>query len=339
MSNIKCLSNKKNKAYVIPTNEWLKPIKPLIIESSDAEIILAKLVDKEDVLVRITKNNNNKLEIINKNLSKLENFPFIYCIIKCTDNIDIIDNKFLLNDKPVEGFCNGDKNDQHITLEVMKYYKKNYIQKFLDKKINIDTVKLFLDQAITAQLLAFQHYGFVHGDIHINNIIINKEDYDYKYEFDKKLFYKSIKGKINYKIYLIDFGNSEFLLPEYRSQYIDDYYDDKLFNNHKILKRKYREEINTLPQNIYDTFKTLFQLLNDNDKKKLTKILENHMTEGNPTLDYYNYLFSKGQSRLFYTYDKEDHYFYIKRTLGKTILMVNQYYSALFGIDYIIHKN
>ena len=74
----------------------------------------------------------------------------------------------------------------------------------------------------------------MHGDIHINNIIINKEDYDYKYEFDKKLFYKSIKGKINYKIYLIDFGNSEFLLPEYRSQYIDDYYDDKLFNNHKV---------------------------------------------------------------------------------------------------------
>lgn len=56
MSNIKCLSNKKNKAYVIPTNEWLKPIKPLIIESSDAEIMLAKLVDKEEVLVHFIKN-------------------------------------------------------------------------------------------------------------------------------------------------------------------------------------------------------------------------------------------------------------------------------------------
>ena len=36
------------------------------------------------------------------------------------------------------------------------------MQKLLDKKIDIKTVKLFLDQAISAQLLAFQHYGFVH---------------------------------------------------------------------------------------------------------------------------------------------------------------------------------
>jgi hypothetical protein len=358
MSDIKCLSNKNNKAYVVPTNKWLKPLKPLFFESSDADIMLAKLVDKEEVLVRITKNNNNKLEIINNNLSKLENFPFIYCIIKCNENIDILDNKFLLNDKPVNGFCNGNKKDQQITLEIMKhrkkskifsehyfikekqifflimkYYKKNYIQKLLDKKIDIDTLKLFLDQSISAQLLALQNFGFVHGDIHINNILINKEEYEYKYEFDRKLYYKSITGKINFKIYLVDFGNSEFLLPEYRSQYINDYYDEN-----KIPKRKYREEFNTLPQNIYDTFKTLFKLLNDNDRGKLIKILENHKTEGNPTLDYYNYLFYKGQSKLFSTYDKEDQYFYIKRSLCKTILMVNQYYTSLFGVDYIIHK-
>ena len=177
----------------------------------------------------------------------------------------------------------------------------------------------------------------IHGDIHINNIIINKEDNEYKYEFDKKLYYKPITGKINFKLYLIDFGNSEFLLPDYRSQYIDDYYDQSKKN--KIPKRKYREEFNTLPQNIYNTFKTLFELLNDNDKEKLMTILENHKTESNPTLDYYNYLFYKGQSKLFCTYDKEDQYFYIKRSLCKTILMVNQYYDSLFGDDYIIHKD
>ena len=187
MSDIKCLSNKSNKAYVIPTNKWLKPLKPLFNISSDADIVLAKLVDKEEVLVRITKNSNNKLEIINNNLSKLDNFPFVYCIIKCTDNIDILDNNYLINDKPVDGFCNGNKNDERtkiknfnflfcpyfikkifnffdneqITLEIMKYYKKDYMQKLLDKKIDIETVKLFLDQAISAQLLAFQYYGFV----------------------------------------------------------------------------------------------------------------------------------------------------------------------------------
>ncbi len=125
MSDIKCLSNKSNKAYVIPTNKWLKPLKPIFFESSDADIVLAKLVDKEEVLVRITKNSNNKLEIINNNLSKLDNFPFVYCIIRCTENFDILDNNYLINDKPINGFCNGNKNDEKITLEIMKYYKKN----------------------------------------------------------------------------------------------------------------------------------------------------------------------------------------------------------------------
>ena len=50
----------------------------------------------------------------------------------------------------------------------------------------------------------------VRGDIHKNNIIINKEDYTYKYEFDKKLYYKPITVKINFKLYLIDFDNSDF---------------------------------------------------------------------------------------------------------------------------------
>ena len=68
------------------------------------------------------------------------------------------------------------------------------------------------------------------------------------------------------------------------------------------------------------------------------EILENHKTEGNAILDYYNYLFYKSQSILFHTYDDDDQYFYIKRSLCKTILMVNQYYDSLFGIDYIDHK-
>ena len=39
--------------------------------------------------------------------------------------------------------------------------------KLIQKKVDINTVKLFLDQAISAQLLAFQNYGFLHGDIHL----------------------------------------------------------------------------------------------------------------------------------------------------------------------------
>ena len=75
--------------------------------------------------------------------------------------------------------------------------------------------------------------------------------------------------------------------------------------------------------------------MNDNDKKKLIKILENHKTEGNPTLDHYNHLFFKAQSRLFYNCDKYNNNVFMKNALSKTILMVNRYYLSLFGEYYI----
>ena len=330
---LKCISNKQNKAYVIPTNDWLKPIEPIITDSVEATMILAKLIDKEKVLVRITNNSSNKLKIISSNLSEIPNFPYVYCVITCNENIDILDANYIINDKPAKGFCNGKSDDGKITLEIMKYYKKNYIKKFYDNKLDIIDVKHLLDQAISAQLLAFEKFGFVHNDIHLGNIIINKEDFEYNYNFKTlsamgSLFYKTISGKNNFKIYIVDFGNSEFLLPEYRSLYIDDYYDEKFKP-----KRKYREKENTLPQNIYTTILTFLEL--NKNFAKYKKIMENHMSYDNPTLDYYNYLFNKHQSMLFYS---NDYNWYIKKNLKSIIMMINDYYNLLFKCDYIESK-
>jgi hypothetical protein len=69
MSIIKTISNKsKDKKYIIPTNEWLKPLKPLDSEdiNSRSLIMLSKLVDKEKVVVKLTKNiDHNKINTIN----------------------------------------------------------------------------------------------------------------------------------------------------------------------------------------------------------------------------------------------------------------------------------
>jgi hypothetical protein len=156
--------------------------------------------------------------------------------------------------------------------------------------------------------------------------------YEYNYNFKSMSaivnFYKNITGKNNYKVYLIDFGKSEFMLPEYRSQYIEDYYDEKSKNDFKTPKREYREKFDTLPQNIYTTFMTFLEL--SNNYNKYAKILQEHITNDNPTLDYYNYLFFKSQSSLFYSRDTT---MFIKKNIESAITMINKYYKAL-SYDY-----
>lgn len=83
MSDLNCLKNSENKAYIIPTDKWLKPLYPLISNSSDAQKIISKMMDKENILVRLTNNKNKRLPIINEKLSKISNIPLIYCTIIC----------------------------------------------------------------------------------------------------------------------------------------------------------------------------------------------------------------------------------------------------------------
>lgn len=336
---IKCLKNSDNKAYIIPTNEWLKPIKPLITESSDAQLILAEMLNKEKILIRITNNNNKRLSIINEKLSNLPNFPLIYCTIICKESLDILDANYIINNKPVKGFCNGKSTDGFITLELMKYYKNNMINELKDN-ISINELRYFLDQALSAQLMAFQKYGFLHNDIHIGNfIIIQKDNYIYNYDFDKRLEYKTIKGKINFKVYIIDFGNSELLDPNYRSKYIDDFLvQDPYFTSEKRLMpnikyKSYNKEF-TLPYNLYETIKLFLSLCNNNNEY-LDKI-KNIRIEDNQILDFFTYRYKKFTSCIFSTYNSFD-YFMI-RALSDSLRMIDEIYVVLFNEHFIINK-
>ena len=82
---LKCLKNSDTKAYIIPTTEWLQPVEPLITSSSHAKTIIAKLLNKEKILVRLSKLNNSHLPLINSKLSKSPGFPQPYCTIICTE--------------------------------------------------------------------------------------------------------------------------------------------------------------------------------------------------------------------------------------------------------------
>jgi len=66
----KCLFNKENKGYMIPTKTWLKPLSKLIIKKNNPNtvglILLSELLNKEKLIVKITPNYNKKIIIIDK---------------------------------------------------------------------------------------------------------------------------------------------------------------------------------------------------------------------------------------------------------------------------------
>lgn len=327
---LKCLSNSNKKAYVIPTNDWLKPIKPLITNSSDAHQVIARMVDKKNILVRITTNSNKKLGIINKLLQSIPNFPLVYCTIICNESTDILDADYIINGKPAKGFCRGKSDDELVTLELMKYYKANRTNDLLDQKINLSQMRFLLDQAICAQLLAFQAYGFVHNDININNFIIEEQQtmFNYKYDFGKEIEFKSVKGKINFKVYVIDFGYAELLKPELRAQYHSDYWIDSIYQSApKLTNPKYFiRKADTLPNSLFETIKEFLNLC-PNYSENLGKINKIQVQE-NQILDYYNFYFNKSYSTM--SRHTNDFNKFVNRETHNSIAMCNEYYQVLF---------
>ena len=188
MSEKHCLKNSEKK-YIIPTDKWLKPIEPLITSiSTRGKLILANMVKKEKVVVKITKNSNlAKIKNLNYAVRRLPNFPKVYCVFECKENESNFDTNYL----DVYGFCKPNPNDSDfiIILEIMKRYN-NKLSELLNA-LELENTKNIMKQLIFALMYAFESKGFIHGDLHIENILINK------YDEQKELIYIINKKKYN----------------------------------------------------------------------------------------------------------------------------------------------
>jgi len=173
MSEIKCLKDSETKKYIIPTDEWLKPLEPLITSiSTKGKMMLAKMVSKEKVVVKLTQNTNLKrIKNISYLVRSLPNFPKTYCVFQCIED----ETKFDTNYLDSLGFCknNPTSTDPLITLEIMKLYKNKLSE--LKNSLDINQTKPILKQLIFSLINAFQKTGFIHGDLHIDNILLDKK--------------------------------------------------------------------------------------------------------------------------------------------------------------------
>ena len=182
MSEITCLKNSETKKYIIPTDKWLKPLGPLITSiSTRGKIILGEMSNKNKVVVKITKNLDLlRIKYINYLVQQLPNFPKVYCVLECDENESNFDANYL----KVNGFCNKSSDKFKIILEIMKLYP-NKLSEYKNK-LSIEQIKPILKQLFYALIYAFELRGFIHGDLHIENILINKQKKELTYIIDKK---------------------------------------------------------------------------------------------------------------------------------------------------------
>ena len=130
--------------------------------------------------------------LIDNNITGIVHY---YCYFECKDDISKAPNNGAL--------CKGQGNTMRIL--VMEYIKNKSFA--LHKWHNTDIIKSLIKQVLCISVDAFLKFGFVHGDLHCNNILFKKST--------RELLIFIIDGKkvtINtngYKAKLMDFELSK----------------------------------------------------------------------------------------------------------------------------------
>jgi len=233
---MKCLKDEQ-KQYIIPTKNWLKPLEPFILVNTSGLIMITDFIEKEKVIVKITKGKRNDIIKVNKIIKDIPNFLQSYCSFTCLDNFDNINS-----------FCNAKENSgDFVTLEIIKKYKHGSLNKLINI-LELNEVVNIIKQLLLAQIHIFSKTGFLHNNIHLGNFLIDKkkDTIELKYKID----IENIK-KVNINIL------SNFI------PIISDFNESTIYDNNDLTEDEYRKQ-NTLGKNIFATFNICLTLLKNN---------------------------------------------------------------------------
>jgi len=252
-----------NKQYIIPTKKWLKPIEKYITDDINTEglIMLGKFMDKEKVIVKITKGKRDDIIEINKIIKNLPNFAETYCSFSCLENFNSLANDY----KDSKGFCNAKDDNKVITLEIMKKYKHGSLFK-LQNSLNIYDVFNITQQLLLSQIHAYSKTGFLHNDTHLGNILIHKS---------KK------PTQINYEIQTDSHIKTEIIVKSEFIPIISDFNEAFIYKK-DISLSEFKKQF-TLCKNIIATFNQCLLLLKEKYRIPIMKLIH----EKNDNIDRY----------------------------------------------------
>lgn len=317
---------KSIKNYLIPTNNWLKPIKLLAKTSNqifDAEFIENE-ISKRRIIVKVTKTAtiDSHTKFIYSIIGKLPHVIKIYRFITCYENPVTINQDY----KDAIGFCEGgtidsvnkiifhNKSYEQIQLELMKKYSGS-LSEFVEELSINKTIKL-IRQAICIQLELFCTCGFVHGDIHLGNLLTDKTDKK-QTEFTFCGDLKKINTSIN--LLLTDFEYS-IIYSQKENPNIKSY-----LSNPKVLVFS-----NTIGFNLINTISEFIRLIKDvelqnilSEKLKKWKDANIHINNSkfvNPLFDYAKNTISE--------------YLFISKGYTHGLFIVCELFELLFDIKF-----
>ena len=234
-----------NKQYMIPTKKWLKPIEKYIIDDINTSglIMIGKMLNKEEVIVKITKGNRNDIIDTNKIIKDLPNFVETYCSFSCLEDYNSIKDNY----KDSKEFCNSNDDNRIITLEIMKKYKYGSLFRYKDQ-FGIKQVVDIMKQLFLAQIHAFSNENFLHNDTHLGNFLIEK---------------RKDKITINYSFQTDRVDKSETNIKTNIIYLLSDFNDSYIYKNDNNLSLKDTKKDYTLRRNIYKTFNECLLLLKE----------------------------------------------------------------------------
>ncbi len=261
MDQLKCPYDDIKKDYIIPTKSWLKAIEEF--NPNDyyikGKIILAELLEKHKVLVKVTSGKSAKLRDINSKIKGLPNMVYTYCVILCNDYLPVI-----LNTKQ---FCSLNDQKYKATLEIMKLYNGGSLN---NKNVDLIMFKNILEQIVLGQINLFVKTGLTHCDIHPGNILMHKNSNEIE------LIYGYLPLNLNNPVIIK--SQYEFILSDYDkcvdfspigigSSYIIEPDGTVLnFNVDSIIEDIFES---ILYKNINRTLAVLLEKLESNDKQKI----------------------------------------------------------------------
>ena len=204
-------------------------IKNVIQNKNEITILQSVITDKS-----ITQNNRNivvKIGKINKTIEKeykigkkLENekltgFINYICLFNCYDNTyDNLKVDIEKKSNNIEPLCSAKKKEENLkTVLILPYINEGSIRTFKWNKEKYDALKSVILQTIMSIFTAYQLCGFIHNDLHLDNILVKKtkkETFNYKLKDEKdKMIEINIDIKVDgYKIVIMDFESSVFVI-------------------------------------------------------------------------------------------------------------------------------
>lgn len=216
---IDCSSITSETNYILPT-EILKNINDISIIK--AVINYSKHIKKnKNIVIKIAhKDKTNIKEYkIGETLKSINGFIKYICLFNCFDDTY---NYINTNKKIPEKICTANNignNDNNVL--IAPYVNGSSIKNYKWNLDNINILKSLLKQCVISLMYAYIDFGFLHNDLHLDNILFKKTKLEnIKYKEDLEI------NTNGYKIIIMDFDLS--FIDVDRTQGIEYYWSNLL---------------------------------------------------------------------------------------------------------------